>query len=194
MSRRPPRSTRTDSLFPYTTRFRSHAILPDYRKKAAPGRGEVPAPSALCKGVVGVEMVPETKAAVLLHPVLDQRTDHMDGVALLVPEPAAVAGPAGRIDDILGPGIADESIRAASGIEHEPMVGVQSGYVDGVGASTAIDGDRIEVEAGRVEIADDVDSVAAVRPRSRSEEHTSEFPSLMRISYSIFCLNKKKRT
>src|SRR3546814_9874108 len=78
-------------------------------------------------------MVPETKAAVLLHPVLDQRTDHMDGVALLVPEPAAVAGPAGRIDDILGPGIADESIRAASGIEHEPMVGVQSGYVDGVG-------------------------------------------------------------
>src|SRR3546814_6314192 len=27
MIRRPPRSTRTDTLFPYTTRFRSHAAL-----------------------------------------------------------------------------------------------------------------------------------------------------------------------
>src|SRR3546814_6576768 len=28
--------------------------------------------------------------------------------------------------------------------------------------------------------------------RSRSEEHTSELPSLMRISYAVFCLKKKK--
>src|SRR3546814_1349045 len=27
----------------------------------------------------------------------------------------------------------------------------------------------------------------------RSEEHTSELPSLMRISYAVFCLKKKKR-
>src|SRR3546814_9932860 len=27
--------------------------------------------------------------------------------------------------------------------------------------------------------------------RSRSEEHTSELQSLMRISYDVFCLNKK---
>src|SRR3546814_9617614 len=27
----------------------------------------------------------------------------------------------------------------------------------------------------------------------RSEEHTSELPSLMRISYAVFCLNKKKK-
>src|SRR3546814_6218791 len=27
---------------------------------------------------------------------------------------------------------------------------------------------------------------------SRSEEHTSELPSLMRISYAVFCLKKKK--
>src|SRR3546814_3532225 len=27
----------------------------------------------------------------------------------------------------------------------------------------------------------------------RSEEHTSEFQSLMRISYAVFCLKKKKR-
>src|SRR3546814_4770633 len=28
----------------------------------------------------------------------------------------------------------------------------------------------------------------------RSEEHTSELPSLMRISYAVFCLKKKKPT
>src|SRR3546814_2274336 len=30
------------------------------------------------------------------------------------------------------------------------------------------------------------------RPSIRSEEHTSELQSLMRISYAVFCLNKKK--
>src|SRR3546814_2081371 len=31
-----------------------------------------------------------------------------------------------------------------------------------------------------------------VSPRCRSEEHTSELQSLMRISYAVFCLKKKK--
>src|SRR3546814_4531227 len=31
-----------------------------------------------------------------------------------------------------------------------------------------------------------------VPPTSRSEEHTSELQSLMRISYAVFCLKKKK--
>src|SRR3546814_6527509 len=30
------------------------------------------------------------------------------------------------------------------------------------------------------------------RPTARSEEHTSELQSLMRISYAVFCLKKKK--
>src|SRR3546814_3868450 len=30
------------------------------------------------------------------------------------------------------------------------------------------------------------------KPSSRSEEHTSELQSLMRISYAVFCLKKKK--
>src|SRR3546814_9424812 len=30
-------------------------------------------------------------------------------------------------------------------------------------------------------------------PMTRSEEHTSELQSLMRISYAVFCLKKKKR-
>src|SRR3546814_5593904 len=32
----------------------------------------------------------------------------------------------------------------------------------------------------------------SVLPHRRSEEHTSELQSLMRISYADFCLNKKK--
>src|SRR3546814_5741081 len=30
-------------------------------------------------------------------------------------------------------------------------------------------------------------------PQTRSEEHTSELQSLMRTSYAVFCLKKKKR-
>src|SRR3546814_7311272 len=36
--------------------------------------------------------------------------------------------------------------------------------------------------------------VALRTARSRSEEHTSELQSLMRISYAVFCLKKKKKT
>src|SRR3546814_3678323 len=37
--------------------------------------------------------------------------------------------------------------------------------------------------------------LAYVNKRSlRSEEHTSELQSLMRISYAVFCLKKKKKT
>src|SRR3546814_11876061 len=32
----------------------------------------------------------------------------------------------------------------------------------------------------------------AVERKGRSEEHTSELQSLMRISYAVFCLKKKK--
>src|SRR3546814_10736660 len=37
------------------------------------------------------------------------------------------------------------------------------------------------------------DGVAAHRLAVRSEEHTSELQSLMRISYAVFCLKKKKQ-
>src|SRR3546814_1802376 len=35
--------------------------------------------------------------------------------------------------------------------------------------------------------------VALPGPRRRSEEHTSELQSLMRISYAVFCLKKKNK-
>src|SRR3546814_20877886 len=89
MIRRPPRSTRTDTLFPYTTLFRSHP------------RRRAPVPCE-CLG----------SAARHVH----ERREHAD------------AGP-----------------------------------------------------------------LPAARP-ARSEEHTSELQSLMRISYAVFCLKKKNST
>src|SRR3546814_8238928 len=38
------------------------------------------------------------------------------------------------------------------------------------------------------------DGLNAVKKGERSEEHTSELQSLMRISYAVFCLKKKKKT
>src|SRR3546814_4440958 len=37
-------------------------------------------------------------------------------------------------------------------------------------------------------------SPSATAATTRSEEHTSELQSLMRISYAVFCLKKKKQT
>src|SRR3546814_7149454 len=43
---------------------------------------------------------------------------------------------------------------------------------------------------GEVDLTAHVDFVALA---DRSEEHTSELQSLMRISYAVFCLNKKHK-
>src|SRR3546814_2396740 len=97
MIRRPPRSTRTDTLFPYTTLFRS--------------RG---------REAVGEEM------------------------------------DCGRIGE-----------RPDQAFDAETPRG------------------RVEHAADRAPVDDD---------RHRSEEHTSELQSLMRISYAVFCLKKKTKT
>src|SRR3546814_10690815 len=51
--------------------------------------------------------------------------------------------------------------------------------------------DRGIIGGGDAEIAGEP---GADRLAVRSEEHTSELQSLMRISYAVFCLKKKKRT
>src|SRR3546814_1082259 len=59
---------------------------------------------------------------------------------------------------------------------------------------------RLDVRnAGNLRHAQHVVDVAAQRDQRtaaapRSEEHTSELQSLMRISYAVFCLKKKKLT
>src|SRR3546814_1668716 len=42
--------------------------------------------------------------------------------------------------------------------------------------------------------ADDTRNPGVAGGQGRSEEHTSELQSLMRISYAVFCLKKKNRT
>src|SRR3546814_3044339 len=49
--------------------------------------------------------------------------------------------------------------------------------------------DAFEREDRQIDRGDDDDAEDA-----RSEEHTSELQSLMRISYAVFCLKKKKNT
>src|SRR3546814_1915776 len=51
-----------------------------------------------------------------------------------------------------------------------------------------------ETRHGRIERPDgsELDFVSVPLP-DRSEEHTSELQSLMRISYAVFCLKKKKK-
>src|SRR3546814_7367490 len=39
-----------------------------------------------------------------------------------------------------------------------------------------------------------IDYATSIARAGRSEEHTSELQSLMRISYAVFCLKKKKQT
>src|SRR3546814_2752461 len=103
MIRRPPRSTRTDTLFPYTTLFRS--------KRTNVAEGTV------------------------------QRTN-------LFPE----------------------CYRVCTWNEYRPSVRNRNHG-------------RLESFRKNLQERDD----------ARSEEHTSELQSLMRISYAVFCLNKKKR-
>src|SRR3546814_4203037 len=124
MIRRPPRSTRTDTLFPYTTLFRSIAA-------AGAAAGTQVAEDA---GAVGAEQ--------------------LDAAAIAVAGRARVQ-PAGR------------------GNRHD---------VVGADPDRAAAGDAACVQVGRV-----------VDRRRRSEEHTSELQSLMRISYAVFCLKKKTR-
>src|SRR3546814_3639235 len=106
MIRRPPRSTRTDTLFPYTTLFRS----PD-RKRA--------------------------------------RSDPR------YPDRSRPSGPTLHL-------------RAFGHRDHRRTTGA----TEPVGRSAA---------------------TRALTAPGRSEEHTSELQSLMRISYAVFCLKKKKR-
>src|SRR3546814_7283229 len=117
MIRRPPRSTRTDTLFPYTTLFRS-----DHRRGRIGGRHHVQQ-----DGRFGAE-----------------GTHHRNPPGKLATQ--QVAEHVGRRNAL---------------IARIQRIGVR------------LCENRLDVD--------------------RSEEHTSELQSLMRISYAVFCLKKKKK-
>src|SRR3546814_4213163 len=58
------------------------------------------------------------------------------------------------------------------------------------------DGFAVEPHLARLDarhVDDRHDATHHHRPLERSEEHTSELKSLMRISYAVFCLKKKNK-
>src|SRR3546814_6316694 len=88
-------------------------------------------------------------------------------------------------------------------IEGQPVVFivVPGGFVAQPITVGAINNDRAEITAG---LSEGVKYVAAnsfilkselgeATAEHRSEEHTSELQSLMRISYAVFCLKKKNK-
>src|SRR3546814_8848534 len=79
------------------------------------------------------------------------------------------------------------------GREEEAEIGVHARYVHVVRpdeeAERADDDDRPDHHP----VAEDVLAGVDADEIGRSEEHTSELQSLMRISYAVFCLKKKKK-
>src|SRR3546814_2558968 len=58
---------------------------------------------------------------------------------------------------------------------------------------TVIAGQRADIKPGNAMPLGSI-PVGTIVHNVRSEEHTSELQSLMRISYAVFCLQKKKNT
>src|SRR3546814_3080814 len=127
MVRRPPRSTRTDTLFPYTTLFRSQYAI---------------AASVLQRG----EPFSDGRRAIA-HRVID--------------DDAAAERACQRRRLILRDRLQGRQVARA--VPHQ-RIGVGGFSWPGVEDDAA---------------------------QNRSEEHTSELQSLMRISYAVFCLKKK---
>src|SRR3546814_1370773 len=127
MIRRPPRSTLTDTLFPYTTLFRS--------------------------GLVGLDL-------------------RVAGVVQLAGEHLLFLGPH-RLSSVSAP-------------RHAALEAI----VDAVGEPR---GGQLARDLGTLQ-PDARQHRARQRLALRSEKHTSELQSLMRISYAVFCLKKKNQT
>src|SRR3546814_5152903 len=62
---------------------------------------------------------------------------------------------------------------------------------DGDTAIDGVPGTSAPVQMNFMDVAGS--TCGKLLPTGRSEEHTSELQSLMRISYAVFCLKKKKK-
>src|SRR3546814_19822355 len=88
MIRRPPRSTRTDTLFPYTTLFRSCGATPTI----SPGtRGRAPRPAAWTPGLLLIRTPPSGAFTFAEHPGLAAPEARIIWHAALAPAPLHVA-------------------------------------------------------------------------------------------------------
>src|SRR3546814_8224069 len=138
MIRRPPRSTRTDTLFPYTTLFRSPASS-ELRSPARSVGRNAEASRAACPKIEQLER--RSCGKTRNHEIVDIRFEkHAFRLALKT-------------------------------VPHDPL------------------SERGRQVLRRIE---QCEAVGLAGESRRSEEHTSELQSLMRISYAVFCLKKKK--
>src|SRR3546814_4566565 len=71
-----------------------------------------------------------------------------------------------------------------------------AGHVEHVALAQQLLGALFAQDGARIDLRGDVeaDPRRQIRLDHRSEEHTSELQSLMRISYDVFCLKKKKKS
>src|SRR3546814_2445965 len=88
----------------------------------------------------------------------------------------------GALDHVVGGGQADAEVlrRLQHAARHDEDVAVGQGIEQ-----------RVAVAAGGA--AEEIEGAFGLDHLVRSEEHTSELQSLMRISYAVFCLKKKKK-
>src|SRR3546814_7252833 len=148
MMRRPPRSTRTDTLCPYTTLFRSQG----------PGNTDK-----------------------------DWRVESAELLIRLAGDESCVAVPLGRdsVNDEPFPSRVREAsilIKCALLANHDLRLSKMSFH------RTALVYDRRHYECPPRMGAEFLLHIGW-----RSEEHTSELQSLMRISYAVFCLKQNKQ-
>src|SRR3546814_7814027 len=79
-----------------------------------------------------------------------------------------------------------------AGVGAQVGLGVLRG--GGVGHAVPFVGSSIAAHGAAESDGVDTRSVSIPSVPARSEEHTSDLQSLMRISYAVFCLKKKKQT
>src|SRR3546814_7439287 len=176
MIRRPPRSTRTDTLFPYTTLFRSI----DYVGASLQGgRFVIPL----------LQDIPFVGPAVFQqHPVVYLSLLLCVGIAWFLSRTRAglilrAVGESPSSAHALGYDV--RRIRLYALLFGGACCGLAGAFMSLVYTPMWVEG----MVAGRGWIALALTTFATWR---RSEEHTSELQSLMRISYAVFCLKKKK--
>src|SRR3546814_5510530 len=78
---------------------------------------------------------------------------------------------------------------------HQPLgivLGPKIGVLQAFGLVEHVLAEHARIHAGSSDRAGVMEAAGLDRARQRSEEHTSELQSLMRISYAVFCLKNKK--
>src|SRR3546814_5824016 len=192
MIRRPPRSTRTDTLFPYTTLFRSIAwtVAAVTSVLAAASIFAVAALAPLKTVVPYVIRVNQTTGAVDVQTALTQRPMRYDEAVTKYFLAQYV-----RTRESWIPAAAEENFRFVTILSQPAEQQRWARFFSNNNAASPQNawGKNAVVQARVRNIAFINDRVANVRFTRRSEEHTSELQSLMRISYAVFCLKKKNK-